>query len=269
MLIVKSKEQTIKEFWASYWDRVDRDPDRISDDSIYPLFPVAKYVKPEWRILEAGCGMGRVFKHYFYQRQEIIGLEYDGGCLKKLRQENPDFLLLHADARAMPLKDETMDLVMGFGLVSSIEQGYQEVLYEMNRVLKPGGMICASVVSHNALRSLQNCLYWLQHFVRTVSLQEGNRSFYARAYRPVEWAHSLERAGFEVLGIEPSHSRVLLWEFLPFLRERGVELDMTLARDGDVGYRLNRVGETLFQKARQWFPWVISVGLVGIAQKKI
>ena len=267
MLIVKTNDRDIDRFWKSYWQRVPRDPDHISDRTIYPLFPVDEYVRPEWRLLEAGCGMGRVFKHYHYQGRSIIGLEYDRECLGKLRRENPDFPILGGDARALPFKDETFDLVMAFGVVSSIEHGHLEVLRECRRVLRPGGMICASVVSHTPLRRLQNSLSWLRWRLDRLRGREAHRSFHAYAYRPGEWAGTLEREGFRVVRIEPTHSRVLFWEYLGFLRERGVSLEMAAARDGDVGYRLTPLGEFLFQKARRFTPWWISIGIVALARK--
>jgi len=247
---------------------VRRDPDRISEKSIYPLFPVDEYVEPGMRILEAGCGMGRVFKHYFHEGLSIFGLEYDEACLKRLVQENPSFPLVCSDARRLSIASESMDMVMAFGLLSSLEHGYEDVMGEIRRVLRPDGWLCASVACDTLLRRIQNLVGWCGHVGRTMVGKPSARCFFARAFREHEWMQELEKRGFEVIRAEPTHSRALFWEYLPFLRQRGGELDLTEARDGDLGYRLRPFGEWLFQSMRERVPWLIAVGVVCIARKK-
>ncbi|MBA4358886.1 MAG: hypothetical protein C0405_14295 [Desulfovibrio sp.] len=267
MVIIKQRQKSIEDFWVNYWRRVGKDTDRISDASIYPLFPVDRYVKPGQSLLEVGCGMGRVFKHYYLQGRSMIGLEYDPGCLRQLRAENPAFPLLQADARALPIQDASLDMVMAFGVVSSIEKGNLDVLSEIGRVLRPGGLICASVACDTPLRRLQNLVGNLGDLAGRLRGNLEPRVFHAWAYRPHEWSRCLEQAGFEVLDVQPSHSRVLFWQYLPFLRREGGELDLTQARDGEKGYRLNSVGESLFQVCRRRLPWLIAVGVVAMGRK--
>ena len=268
MKIIHQTGCDIASFWKKYWESVSRDPDRISDKTIYPLYPVDEYVKPGLRILEAGCGMGRVFKHYFYEGIEIYGMDFDVGSLQQIGQENSGFPLLAADARRLPFRDECFDMVMAFGLVSSIEDGHSQVLSDMGRVLKRGGILCASVVSDTMLRRTQDLLSWVYHTMNRLTGRSSSRCFFARSYKPAEWTSELETLGFDVLRVEPTHSRVLFWQYLPFLREKGVQLDLTMARDADRGYKLRPAGERLFGFLRQHAPWMISIGVVGLGKKK-
>jgi SAM-dependent methyltransferase len=256
------------EFWRGYWEKVPVDPDRITNKDIYPLYPIDEFVSPELRILEAGCGMGRVFKHYFLQGYSITGLEYDAGCLSRLRAENPAFPLLRGDARHLLFRSGSFDTVMAFGVVSTIADGHLEVLRECRRALRPGGLLCASAVSHTWLRRLQNAVSMLQYIAGRLRGRTLDLGFHARAYRPPEWRKLLEDEGFQVLRIEPTHSRMLFWEYLPFLRKPGVGLDPTQARNGDAGYVLRPWGERLFQWAKRQLPWLISIGVVAVAVRK-
>jgi|GEM_PF-4617343 len=267
MRIIYRNQQSIEEFWKSYWERCPKDPDRISDKTIYPLFPVDEYVTGQMKILEVGCGMGRVFKHYFNEGCSITGLEYDRNCLVKLQSENVAFPLVCADARHLPFRNESADMVMAFGLLSSIESGYDDAQAELHRVLRDEGWICASVACHTMLRRAQNLLGWVEHTLSKIRGRKSQRHFFARGLRPQEWARELQEAGFKVVRVEPTHSRVLFWQFLPFLRKRSESLDLSLARDGDIGYNLNTVGEKLFQFMRRKFPWFIAVGVVCIGRK--
>lgn len=267
MQTIYQNKSRIEDFWETYWDNLPRDPDHISDKSIYPLFPVDEFVKRDMDILEAGCGMGRVFKHYFYEQYNIVGLDYIHNCLAKLHQENPNFNLLRSDAKALPFGPGHFDLVMAFGLISSIQDPPESILQEMNRILKPEGLICASVAADTFLRRLQNIIGWCSHTLAKFRGKPSNRFFFARAYRPAEWEAILTQAGFTPVRTEPTHSRVLLWEYLPFLRASDQTFSLTEARDGDTGYRLTRLGESIFQWLRRWLPWSIAVGVVCVAKR--
>jgi SAM-dependent methyltransferase len=268
MKIIRLTEGDITGFWKNYWENIPRDPDRISDKTIYPLYPVDEYVNPGICVLETGCGMGRVFKHYYHEGIEIYGMDFDVGSLKKIKQENSRFPLIAADARRLPFRDECLDMVMAFGLVSSIEVGHLQALSEMARVLKKGGILCASVVSETALRRCQDFLSLVKHTINRITNRPSSRHFFARSYQPSEWALELENLGFDVFRIEPTHSRVLFWQYLPFLRQNGIEMDPTMARDADRGYKLRPAGEKLFCLLRHHAPWLISIGVVGLGKKR-
>ena len=267
MKIIYRNHKGLEEFWEEYWERVKRDPNIITEKSIYPLFPVDEYVQRDMKILEAGCGMGRVFKHYFNQGYSIVGLEYNEKCLTKLIQESGAFPLVRGDIRSLSFKDEAFDMVMAFGLLASLEHDSDEALEELKRVLKKGGLIFASAVCDNFLRRVENFLYYISHLLGKILRKENQLRFYARAYKPQEWSEYIKEKGFDLVRLEPSHSKILIWQYLPFLREK-VDLDMVLVRDGDRGYKLNRLGELVFKCSRKLFPWFVSIATVCIARKR-
>jgi hypothetical protein len=88
------------------------------------------------------------------------------------------------------------------------------------------------------------------------------------AYRPQEWKRTLVAAGFEVRDITPIVTRLPLFHYFPFLRnKRTMTLDWTRARDGDKGLELNTFGEWVFRTAFRLIPFSISHGVVGVAIK--
>lgn len=81
---------------------------------------------------------------------EVIGLDFSESMLEAGRPKvahYPNLSLMHGNAMELPFPDESFDYVtIGFGLRNVPD--YATVLKEMNRVLKPGGMIACLDTSH-------------------------------------------------------------------------------------------------------------------------
>lgn len=259
MLTIYSNRERL-EYWESFWADVDEDVDEISATDVYPLFPADRYIEPGMRILEAGVGMGRVMKHYHQRGHDVVGMDYEPRCIHRLERQHPELSLYVGDVNALPDPDAYYDVIVAFGTLSNLPDPHK-ALKEFARVLKPGGIVVASVTNDNIMRRL---LVYAGH------LKDGAKHFSMVAYRPAEWHSALERAGLEVLQLAPIVTRLPLFHYFPFLRHRTCRnLDWTAARDGDKGLRLNRLGEWVFQTAFRHTPFSISHGVVGVARKSL
>jgi demethylmenaquinone methyltransferase / 2-methoxy-6-polyprenyl-1,4-benzoquinol methylase len=82
----------------------------------------------------------------------VVGLDFSESMLaigKEKVKDSPmnNITLIHGNAMELPFPDETFDYVtIGFGLRNVPD--YLHVLKEMNRVLKPGGMVVCLETSH-------------------------------------------------------------------------------------------------------------------------
>ncbi len=97
------------------------------------------------RILDIGCGAGHELVKWqlLVAEARLCGIDLLEARLNNGRQRYPYLPLLWGDASALPLQDETFDVVMQFTVFSSILDGSlrQSVAREMKRVLKPGGIV--------------------------------------------------------------------------------------------------------------------------------
>jgi ubiquinone/menaquinone biosynthesis C-methylase UbiE len=110
---------------------------------------------PGDRVLDLGCGEGRhVISAYVEADVTAIGVDL---CLDDLRSTREKFADFHqpdsprkhfglaaANALRLPFADDSFDKVICSEVLEHIPD-YRGALHEIERVLKPGGLFCASV----------------------------------------------------------------------------------------------------------------------------
>jgi len=106
-------------------------------------------------ILDLGCGEGRhVISAYVEADVHSIGVDLSLDDLKTTRERFADYAepdneaksfgLSSASALALPFADNTFDKIICSEVLEHIPD-YRSALREIERVLKPGGLFCASV----------------------------------------------------------------------------------------------------------------------------
>jgi ubiquinone/menaquinone biosynthesis C-methylase UbiE len=132
-----------------------------SDVDIYEAFDAA--FDPEGRVwhrvlqtvpfadksvLEIGCGPGHYAQAVAPHATSYIALDVSEAMLAAARQCGagiPNLTFLHADAQAIPLPDDAVDLVFGTWAIGAISPpaARERAMEEIHRVVKPGGEIWA------------------------------------------------------------------------------------------------------------------------------
>lgn len=106
-------------------------------------------------VLDLGCGEGRhVISAYIEQDVTSVGVDLSVDDLKTTQQKFQDFNqpdnankafgLSAANALALPFADNTFDKIICSEVLEHIPD-YAGALKEIERILKPGGLFCASV----------------------------------------------------------------------------------------------------------------------------
>jgi demethylmenaquinone methyltransferase / 2-methoxy-6-polyprenyl-1,4-benzoquinol methylase len=148
---------------------------------------------------------GKVFGLDFSQNMLSIGEE-------KVKASSLDNIeLIHGNAMELPFEDNTFDYVtIGFGLRNVPD--YLQVLKEMNRVLKPGGMAVCLETSQPTMFGFRQLYYMYFRYIMPVFgrvfaksfseyswLQESARDFPGMK----ELAELFEEAGFKDIYFKP------------------------------------------------------------------
>jgi len=99
--------------------------------------------KPPSRIVDVGCGTGRLLRAVSVRWPEarLIGIDPAEQMVSQAARLSPDATFARAPAEALPLPDESTDIVLSsisFHHWADQERGLQEIA----RVLRPGGLFC-------------------------------------------------------------------------------------------------------------------------------
>lgn len=147
---------------------------------------------------------------------EVTGLDFSQNMLK-IGQEKVDQLhlkqvnLVHGNAMELPFADNTFDYAtIGFGLRNVPD--YMQVLKEMHRVIKPGGLAVCLETSQPTIIGFRQLYYFYFRFIMPVF-----GKLFAKSYNEYSWlqesardfpgmkelAGMFEKAGFKKVMFKP------------------------------------------------------------------
>ncbi|MEW9500214.1 demethylmenaquinone methyltransferase [Jeotgalibacillus marinus] len=145
---------------------------------------------------------------------QVIGLDFSKNMLKVGQdkvQSYPQISLVHGNAMELPYEDNSFDYVtIGFGLRNVPD--YLQVLKEMNRVLKPGGMAVCLETSQPTMPIFRQGFYVYFKYVMPLF-----GKLFAKSFKEYSWlqesakdfpgmkelAHLFNQAGFGSVEYKP------------------------------------------------------------------
>jgi SAM-dependent methyltransferase len=117
------RRQKTKHYWKRRWSSLSEDK-AILNPNVYPLKYAKMAIKSkDGKILEAGCGNGRVLGHYFNEGYKISGFDYIHIAAKKSQITAPSASIVCADVKSRPYFDGEFLTVLAFGLLHNLETG--------------------------------------------------------------------------------------------------------------------------------------------------
>jgi ubiquinone/menaquinone biosynthesis C-methylase UbiE len=124
-----------------YWDRV-----ACEKRFTLPLRVdwLNRHVGPQAHVLDFGCGYGRALEELWRAGYEnLTGVDVSSGMLRQCRSRFPVARLVQCDGRCVPARTGSADLVLLIAVLTCItnDEGQRELLKEVRRVLRPGGML--------------------------------------------------------------------------------------------------------------------------------
>jgi ubiquinone/menaquinone biosynthesis C-methylase UbiE len=157
-------------------------------------------------ILDLGCGEGRhVISAYLQDDINAFGVDLSHADLKSTLEkfepfaqpDNPNrqFALSAANALCLPFADDTFDKVICSEVLEHIPD-WEAALAEVERVLKPGGVFCASVPR-----------YWPERVCWALSDEyHANEGGHLRIFKAYELRVAIENLGFRFLQKHWAHA---------------------------------------------------------------
>jgi SAM-dependent methyltransferase len=143
-------------FWDAQWGALDLKAFMDHCES-WPFMPwTRRYLKPEdGPILEGGCGLGQAVRCMHLAGYQVTGVDYAANTVKSLREHYPELDIREADVRKLPFPDATFAGYWSLGVIEHFLEGYDAILAEMARVVRPGGYVFITVPFMSPLRRLK------------------------------------------------------------------------------------------------------------------
>lgn len=185
---------------------------------------VARPVEGFHCILDFGCGCGRVLRHFrrLAAGRELHGTDVDPEAVAWCREHLGSFAAFEVsgDEPPLPYPAARFDLVFAISVFSHLPEDRQRVwLAELQRVLRPGGLLIASVHGEGLLLAPD------QAEAREALRRDGilylvgsdtpglpayyQTTFHTRDYLQREWARYFEVLHIQERGINNQHDAVL------------------------------------------------------------
>lgn len=129
---------------AAYWDQVAE-----AKTFTHPLNAawLARRVAPDARILDYGCGYGRVLGDLAaLGYANAAGVDRSKAMIERGLREHPELELCVAEGEAAPYPDRSFDLVLLFAVLTCIasDDDQRRLITDAVRLLRPGGLIYVS-----------------------------------------------------------------------------------------------------------------------------
>jgi len=92
------------------------------------------------RVLDAGCGAGRMSRYLADRGCAVQGVDLSPGMVEMARRDHPDLGFAVASLTDLPFPDDTFAGVMvWYSAIHTPPQGQPQIFAEVARVLRPGG----------------------------------------------------------------------------------------------------------------------------------
>lgn len=124
------------EEYNTRWDRLEADGARVHDEADL----VCSYSGD--RVLDAGCGTGRVAVEIDRRGRQVTGIDNDADMLELAKAKNSNVTWILADLATVELTDHFDVVVMAGDVLNYVTPGWESVVVSnLARYLAPGGRL--------------------------------------------------------------------------------------------------------------------------------
>ena len=238
------RDKTNKGYWTKRWSDIEAD-EPMENEGKYPLkYSILTIKEKNKKILEAGCGAGRILRYYHDKGYKIIGIDFIKEAIDKLKEKDSSLDVRVGDITKLNFENNFFDYILAFGLYHNLNEKLKIAIDETYRVLKNEGYVCASFRADN----LQNLI---SDFMKKTSSND-KKEFHKMNLTKKEFIELFKRNNFKVEHVFPVENMPFLYKFSFFREKRQKEFDENIARRD--GYQLSILGNILQKFLINLFP---------------
>lgn len=189
-------------FWDRVWDKKDIETTCQNLSRFNLVNRITKrYLKPEdGPVLEGGCGLGQYVYSLTKAGYDCIGVDLAKKTVSKIKETYPYLKIEAMDVRKLGFSDNCFAGYWSLGVIEHFYDDCDEIVCEMQRVLKPNGYLFLTVPTMSPLRKLKAelGLYPQRHNQDKII-----SDFYQFVFNPKDVTANLEYKGFKLIKTEP------------------------------------------------------------------
>ena len=157
--LVVIKKKADENYWETHWvsENVEKQVKLGLCDKVIKKIS-NKYLPKKGKIVDAGCGVGQNVYALEKYGFESYGIDFAKETIQKTKMHFPNLKVYVQDVRHMEFPDGYFDGYWSLGVIEHFWRGYDEVIKEAYRVLKPGGFVFLTVPAMSLLRRLKAIL---------------------------------------------------------------------------------------------------------------
>ena len=260
---IAHRHKNIKDYWTKRWDDIPVDHP-MQNPNIYPLkFARFTIHSKDGRILEAGCGAGRILRYYADRGHDIVGIDFVSSVIQKLKTTDPKLNVEVGDITNLQFSDQSFKYVLAFGLYHNLGHKLDKAMHETYRILQEGGRVCASFRADNVKTWLTD---WMTgHRARKQGIKVPATEFHKMNLKEDEFINLFKRAGFNIEKVWSVENMPFLYKF-PFFRAKAHKVFNENAARKE-GYKLSLIGNVIQKSLLRCFPKQFCDVFVLIAKK--
>ncbi len=159
-------EKSSDHFWDRFWlnDKNLKDTIIRGEKSRWMKNITKRFLPSGGKVLEGGCGRGDKVYGLNKWGYDGYGVDYAVETVNKIRELFPDLRLQIGDVRRLSFSDGFFDGYWSIGVIEHFYSGFDEIVSEISRVLKPSGYAFVTFPYMSPLRKLKAKLGFYKEF---------------------------------------------------------------------------------------------------------
>ncbi len=142
-------------FWDSHWDKENLSTMMTRGGSRIVNKFTKRFLKKGSRILEGGCGTGKNVYNLNKLGYDCYGVDFAKKTVERIKHYFPNLKVSEQDLNHLCFPDNYFSGYWSLGVIEHNFTGYEDMIKEASRVLKPAGYLFLSFPHMSLLRKIK------------------------------------------------------------------------------------------------------------------
>ncbi|NTW21967.1 class I SAM-dependent methyltransferase [Candidatus Falkowbacteria bacterium] len=154
--LVMVENRADSDYWDSHWETSQLE-NKIKEGLRNRIVKknTKRFLPSGGRIIEGGCGIGQLVYALGEWGYDAYGVDYAEKTIKKTKELMPELKIEIQDVKKMGFADSFFDGYWSLGVIEHFYDGFDDIISEAARVVKPGGYLFLTFPHMSLLRKIK------------------------------------------------------------------------------------------------------------------